>query len=144
MGAWCEASTDFDLLVELIAHALADEETSTIQVAHHQSAARQKCKLLADFGQMHLAWAQHLLDNREFVKMEGRSELCSGQNEAAYDSDEEERDLYQQDLHMNAGRNRSGGRPTDRGGESHPTQPNTPSPQNHHAAAIWEPRHCQV
>ena len=84
MGAWCEASTDFDLLVELIAHALADEETSTIQVAHHQSAARQKCKLLADFGQMHLAWAQHLLDNREFVKMEGRSELCSGQNEAAY------------------------------------------------------------
>ena len=99
MGAWCEASTDFDLLVELIAHALADEETSTIQVAHHQSAARQKCKLLADFGQMHLAWAQHLLDNREFVKMEGRSELCSGQNEAAYDSDEEERDLYQQDLH---------------------------------------------
>ena len=110
MGAWCEASTDFDLLVELIAHALADEETSTIQVAHHQSVARQKFKLVADFGiQMHLAWAQHLLDNREFVKMEGRSELCSGQNEAAYDSDEEERDLYQQDLHMNAGRNRSGG-----------------------------------
>ena len=26
MGAWCETSTDFDLLVELIAHALADEE----------------------------------------------------------------------------------------------------------------------
>ena len=34
VGAWCETSTDFDLLVELIAHALADEETSTIQVAH--------------------------------------------------------------------------------------------------------------
>ena len=134
MGAWCEASTDFDLLVELIAHALADEETSTIQVAHHQSAARQKCKLLADFGQMHLAWAQHLLDNREFVKMEGRSELCSGQNEAAYDSDEEERDLYQQDLHMNAtmlGATATGARPTDRGGESHPAQPNTPSPLVH-------------
>ena len=56
VGAWCETSTDFDLLVELIAHALADEETSTIQVAHHQSVARQKCKLVADFGvRMHLA-----------------------------------------------------------------------------------------
>ena len=95
MGAWCETSTDFDLLVELIAHALADEETSTIQVAHHQSVARQKCKLVADFGiQMHLAWAQHLLDNREFVKMEGRfpsSDPRPGQDDVAYDSDEEER-----------------------------------------------------
>ena len=73
VGAWCETSTDFDLLVELIAHALADEETSTIQVAHHQSVARQKCKLVADFGvQMHLAWTQNLLDNREFVQMKGR------------------------------------------------------------------------
>ena len=93
MGAWCETSTDFDLLVELIAHALADEETSTIQVAHHQSVARQKCKLVADFGiQMHLAWAQHLLDNREFVKMEGRfpsSDPRPGQDDVAYDSDEE-------------------------------------------------------
>ena len=58
--AWCETSTDFDLLVELIAHALADEETSTIQVAHNQSVARQKCKLVAGFGiQMHLAWARY-------------------------------------------------------------------------------------
>ena len=57
---------DFDLLVELIAHALVDEETGTIQVAHHQSVARHKCKLVADFGiQMHLAWTQHLLDNRD-------------------------------------------------------------------------------
>ena len=98
VGAWCETSTDFDLLVELIAHALADEETSTIQVAHHQSVARQKCKLAADFGiQMHLAWAQHLLDNREFVKMEGRfpsSDPRPGQDDVAYASDEEERDLY--------------------------------------------------
>ena len=74
MAAWCETSTDFALLVELVAYTLADEETSTIQVAHHQSIARQKCKLVADFGvQMHLAWAQHLLDNREFVRMEGAS-----------------------------------------------------------------------
>ena len=114
VGAWCETSADFDLLVELIAHALADEETSTIQVAHHQSVARQKCKLVADFGvQMHLAWTQHLLDNREFVQMKGRfpsSGPRSGQGGVAYDSDEEERDLYQQDLYMNAGRNRHGGR----------------------------------
>ena len=48
VGAWRETSTDLDLLVELIAHALADEETSTIQVAHHQSVARQKFKLVAD------------------------------------------------------------------------------------------------
>ena len=73
VGAWCETSTDFDLLVELIAHVLADEETSTIQVAHNQSDARKKCKLVADFGvRMHLAWTQHLLDNREFVQMKGR------------------------------------------------------------------------
>ena len=90
VGAWCETSTDFDLLVELIAHALADEETSTIQVAHHQSVAMQKCKLVADFRiQMHLAWAQHLLDNREFVKMEGRfpsSDPRPGQDDVAYDT----------------------------------------------------------
>ena len=82
-------------------------------MAHHQSVARQKCKLVADFGiQMHLAWAQHLLDNREFVKMEGRFPSFDprpGQDDVAYDSDEEERDLYQQDLHMNAWRNRHGG-----------------------------------
>ena len=78
MGAWCEASTDFDLLMELIAHVLADKLTSIIQGAHHQSAARQKCKLAADFGQIHLVWVQDLLDNRGFVKMEGCSELYSG------------------------------------------------------------------
>ena len=38
--------------MDLIAHALADEETSTIQVPHHQSVARQKSKLVADFGLM--------------------------------------------------------------------------------------------
>ena len=70
VGAWRETSTDLGLLVELIAHSLADEETGTTQVAHHQSVARQKCNPVADFGtQMHLAWAQHLWDNREFVKM---------------------------------------------------------------------------
>ena len=49
------------------------EETSTIQVAHHQSVARQKCKLVADFGvRMHLAWAKNLFDNSEFFQMGGR------------------------------------------------------------------------
>ena len=94
-GTWCETSTDFDLLVELIAHALADEDPSTIQVAHHQSVARQKCKLVADFGvRMHLAWAQHLLDNREFIQMKGRfpsSGPRSGKGDVSYDSGEEER-----------------------------------------------------
>ena len=32
VGAWCEVSEDFELILDLIAHALADEETSTIQV----------------------------------------------------------------------------------------------------------------
>ena len=63
VGAWCEVSEDFDLILDLIAHALADEETSTIQVPHHQSVARQKSKLVADFGlMMHLTWARQLLD----------------------------------------------------------------------------------
>ena len=30
VGCWCETSSDFDLLVELIAHVLADKETSVM------------------------------------------------------------------------------------------------------------------
>jgi len=57
---------DFDLILDLIAHALADEETSAIQMPHHQSVARQKSKLVADFGlMMHRTWARQLLDNGE-------------------------------------------------------------------------------
>ena len=33
VGSWCETSSDFDLLVELIAHVLADKETSVVRVA---------------------------------------------------------------------------------------------------------------
>ena len=109
MGAWCEVSEDFDLILDLIAHALADEETSTIQVPHHQSVARQKSKLVADFGlMMHLTWARQLLDNREFVLVEGRhpsSDPNHGQDDAGYDSEEEERDLHHQDMYTNGGRN---------------------------------------
>ena len=57
--------------------------------------------------------------------MKGRfpsSDPRSRKGDVSYDSDEEERDLYQQDLYMNAGRNRHGGNPTDR---SRPAQPNT-------------------
>ena len=68
VGSWCETISDFDLLVELIAHVLADKETSVVRVAHHQAVARQRQKLVADFGvAMHIAWARHMLDNREFV-----------------------------------------------------------------------------
>ena len=98
----------FDLILDLIAHALADEETSTIQVPHHQSVARQKSKLVADFGlMMHLTWARQLLDNREFVLVEGRhpsSDPNHGRDDAGYDSEEEERDLHHQDMYMNGGR----------------------------------------
>jgi len=52
VGAWCEFSEDFDLILDLIAHELAGEETGTNQVPHHQSVARQKSKLVADFGLM--------------------------------------------------------------------------------------------
>ena len=43
-----EVSDDFDLLIELIAHALADKETSMLRVAHDQAVARQRQKLTAD------------------------------------------------------------------------------------------------
>ena len=48
VGSWCEVSDDFDLLIELIAHALADKETSMLRVAHDQAVARQRQKLTAD------------------------------------------------------------------------------------------------
>ena len=44
----------------------ADKETSVVRVAHHQAVARQRQKLVADFGvAMHIAWVRHMLDNRE-------------------------------------------------------------------------------
>lgn len=109
VDAWCEVNEDFDLISDLIQHALADVATSTIQVPHHQSAARKKSKLVADFGlMMHLMWARHLLDNRELVLVEGRrpsSDLSHGQDDAGYDSEEEERGLHHQDMCMNGRRN---------------------------------------
>ena len=49
VGPWCETSSDFDLLVELIAHVLADKETSVVRVRQHQAVARQRQKPVADF-----------------------------------------------------------------------------------------------
>ena len=32
VGSWCETSSDFDLLVELIANVLVDKETSMVRL----------------------------------------------------------------------------------------------------------------
>ena len=62
---------------------------------------------MADFGlMMHLTWASQLLDNREFVLVEGRHpspDPNHGRDDAGYDSEEEERDLHPQDIYMNGG-----------------------------------------
>ena len=59
VGSWCETSSNFDLLVELIAHVQADKETSGVRMVHHQVVARQRQKPVADFGvAMHVAWAR--------------------------------------------------------------------------------------
>ena len=47
--------------------------------------------------------ARQLLDNREFVLVEGRhpsSDPNHGRDDAGYDSEEEERDLHHQDMYM--------------------------------------------
>ena len=85
---------------------------------HHQSVARQKSKLVADFGlMMHLTWAKETPgQHREFVLVEGRhpsSDPNHGRDDAGYDSEEEERDLHHQD--MNGGRNHFGPPPTQEG-----------------------------
>ena len=117
VGTWCETSDDFDLLIELIAHALADKETSMLRVAHDQAVARQRQKLTADFGvAMHIAWTRHLLDNREFIvgggtqpnTEPGRGEGLDGSATA------EERDNYHRDAYENA-RNHASGPPAARG-----------------------------
>ena len=48
VGTWCEVSDDFDLLIELTAHALAGKEISLLQVAHDQAVAWQRQKLTAE------------------------------------------------------------------------------------------------
>ena len=113
VGCWCETSSDFDLLVELIAHVLADKETSVGQVAHHQAVARQRQKLVADFGvTMHIAWARHMLDNREFVIGGGAQPSSEPVHVGGLDGSAaaEERDNYHRDAYTND-RNHASGAP---------------------------------
>ena len=59
--------------------------------------------IAVDFGvTMHLTWPRRLLENREFVLVEGRhpsSGPSRGQDNAGYDSEEEEHGLYHQGMH---------------------------------------------
>ena len=113
VGCWCETSSDFDLLVELIAHVLADKETSMVRVAHHQAVARQRQKLVADFGvTMHIAWARHMLDNREFVIGGGAQPSTEPVRVGGLDGSAaaEERDNYHRDAYTND-RNHASGAP---------------------------------
>ena len=112
-GVLCETSSDFDLLVDLIAHVLADKETSVVRVAHHQAVARQRQKLVADFGvTMHIAWARHMLDNREFVIGGGTQPSTEPIRAGGLDGSAaaEERDNYHRDAYMND-RNHASGAP---------------------------------
>ena len=109
------------MLIELIAHVLADQETSVLQVAHDQAAARHKQKLVADFGvtmpnRMHLAWARHMLDNREFVVGGGPQPSTEPSRGGGLDgtAEAEERDNHHRDVYMNA-RNHVPGSPSARG-----------------------------
>ena len=117
VGTWCETSDDFDLLIELIAHALADKETSMLRVAHDQAVARQRQKLTADFGvAMHIAWTRHLLDNREFIVGGGTQPNTEPSRGEGLDGSAtaEERDNYHRDAYENA-RNHASGPPAARG-----------------------------
>ena len=69
---------------------------------------------------MHLTWARHLLDNREVVLVEGRhpsSDPNYGQDDAGYNSEEEERDMHHQDMYMNGGATATSGHRRPRTGE---------------------------
>ena len=105
------------LLIELIAHALADKETSMLRVAHDQAVARQRQKLTADdFGvAMHIAWTRHLLDNREFIVGGGTQPNTEPSRGEGLDGSAtaEERDNYHRDAYENA-RNHASGPPAAR------------------------------
>ena len=101
------------MLVELIAHVLADKETSVVQVAHHQAVARQRQQLVADFGvTLHIAWARPMLDNREFVIGGGAQPSTEPVRVGGLDGSAaaEERDNYHRDAYTND-RNHASGAP---------------------------------
>ena len=75
-----------------------------VRVAHHQAVARQRQKLVADFGvTMHIAWARHMLDNRELVVVGGTQSGTGPVRGGRLDGSAatEERDNYHRDAHMN-------------------------------------------
>ena len=75
--------------------------------------ARQRQKLVADFGvTMHIAWARHMLDNREFVIGGGTQPSTEPIRAGGLDGSAaaEERDNYHRDAYMND-RNHASGAP---------------------------------
>ena len=90
-----------------------ERKTSVVRVAHHQAVARQRQKLVADFGvTMHIAWARHMLDNREFVIGGGTQPSTEPIRAGGLDGSAaaEERDNYHRDAYMND-RNHASGAP---------------------------------
>ena len=76
-------------------------------------AARQRQKLVADFGvTMHIAWARHMLDNREFVIGGGAQPSTEPVHVGGLDGSAaaEERDNYHRDAYTND-RNHASGAP---------------------------------
>ena len=66
--------------------------------------ARQRQKPVADFGvTMHIAWARHMLDNRELVVGGGTQPSAGPYRGGGLDASAtaEERDNYHRDAHMN-------------------------------------------
>lgn len=64
----CDPRDIWPRIMPHAAHMRPSEHPRMLQVAHDQAVARQRQKLTADFGVvMHIAWARHLLGNREFV-----------------------------------------------------------------------------
>ena len=84
-----------------------------VRVAHHQAVARQRQKLVADFGvTMHIAWARHMLDNREFVVGGGAQPGTEPVRVGGLDGSAaaEGRDNYHRDAYTND-RNHASGAP---------------------------------
>ena len=84
-----------------------------MRVAHHQAVARQRQKLVADFGvAMHIAWTRHMLDNRELVVGGGTQPSTEPVRAGGLDGSAaaEERDNFHRDAHMKD-RNHASGAP---------------------------------
>ena len=97
--------------LELTAHVLADKETSMVRMEHHHAVARQRQKLVADFGvAMNIVWARHMLDNREFVVGGGTQPSTRSVREGGLGGSAaaEERGNYHRDAHVNDRNHTSG------------------------------------